>query len=81
MGENGNAWEICVQDNGIGIAPAYATKIFGIFKRLSRGNEGIGLGLALVKRIVERHGGRVWVESEEGQGSRFCFIWPGASKL
>jgi PAS domain S-box-containing protein len=78
IGGGGNVWQICVRDNGLGLAPVYATKIFGIFKRLTREGEGIGLGLALVKRIVERHGGRVWVESEQGQGSRFYFIWPGA---
>ena len=69
-------WQICVRDNGNGFSPVYATKIFEIFKRLSRSYEGIGLGLALVKRIVERHGGRVWVQSAEGQGCAFYFTWP-----
>ncbi len=73
-----SVWEIAMRDNGIGIAPAYSTKIFGIFKRLSRSYEGIGLGLAVVKRIVERRGGRIWVQSEEGQGSTFHFTWPAA---
>jgi len=71
-------WELCVRDNGIGIAPAYSDRIFEIFKRLSRAHEGIGLGLALVKRIIERHHGRIWVQSEEGQGSAFYFTWPAA---
>ncbi len=63
-----------VRDNGIGIDPAYHQKVFGLFERLDAADEGTGIGLALVKRIVEMHGGRVWVESEGlGQGSTFCF--------
>ena len=66
---------ICVvQDNGIGIAPTYHEKVFGLFERLDPGSEGTGIGLALAKRIVEVHGGRIWVESEGlGSGSTFCF--------
>jgi PAS domain S-box-containing protein len=67
-----------VQDNGIGIDPHYHDEVFGLFKKLDPGVEGTGAGLAIVKRIVKVHGGRVWVESEgEGQGSTFCFTLPG----
>ena len=63
-----------VQDNGIGIDERYHETIFGLFNKLEARSEGTGIGLALVKRIVEVHGGRVWVESEgAGKGSRFCF--------
>ena len=63
-----------VNDNGIGIDPLQHERIFGLFKKLDAESAGTGVGLALVKRIIEVHGGRVWVESEaEGTGSRFCF--------
>jgi signal transduction histidine kinase len=66
-----------VQDNGIGVAPQYREKIFGLFEKLDPAVEGTGVGLAIVKRIVEIHGGRVWVESEgTGFGSTFCFTLP-----
>ncbi|ONN64287.1 ATP-binding protein [Herbaspirillum sp. VT-16-41] len=67
----------CVRDNGMGIAPAYLDKMFIAFQRL-HGNAapGEGIGLALVKRVVERHGGRIWVESVEGQGSCFYVALP-----
>ena len=65
---------ITVSDNGIGIEPEFHDKVFGLFARLDPKVEGTGIGLALVKRIVEVHGGRVWVESAgAGQGSTFCF--------
>lgn len=66
-----------VADNGIGIKPEHAERIFGVFRRLhhDRG-DGSGIGLAICKRIVERAGGRIWVESELGQGARFCFTLP-----
>ena len=67
-----------VSDNGKGIDPRHHEKVFGLFNKLDGDSEGTGVGLALVKRIVEVHGGRVWVESEgEGTGSRFCFTVPG----
>jgi signal transduction histidine kinase len=67
-----------VKDDGIGIAPQYLEKIFGIFKKLDQSSPGVGIGLAMVQRIVEKSGGRVWVESEgSGKGSCFCFTLPG----
>jgi signal transduction histidine kinase len=65
-----------VRDNGVGIAPEHFERIFGLFNKLDATSEGTGVGLALVKRIVEIHGGRVWVESQYGQGSSFLFTLP-----
>jgi signal transduction histidine kinase len=62
-----------VKDNGIGIAPEYRERIFGLFNKLDARSDGTGIGLALVKRIIEVHGGRIWVESEIGKGSTFYF--------
>ncbi|MBK5276157.1 MAG: Cache 3/Cache 2 fusion domain-containing protein [Desulfuromonadales bacterium] len=65
-----------VRDNGMGVDPRYTEKIFGLFEKLDPTSEGSGLGLALVKRIVEVHGGRTWVDSEGiGRGSTFCFTF------
>jgi PAS domain S-box-containing protein len=65
-----------VRDNGIGIAPEYHDRIFGLFNKLDTRTEGTGIGLALVKRIVEVHGGRIWVESAMGRGATFYFTLP-----
>ena len=67
----------CVEDNGIGIAPEHQEEIFEMFYELEpEKRKGDGLGLTIVKRIIDRHNGGIWVESEKGKGSKFCVSLP-----
>src|SRR5262249_23105388 len=74
----GRRWEFSVADDGVGIAREFADKIWGLFQTLERRDkvESTGIGLSVVRKIVESHGGKAWVESELGRGATFKFTWP-----
>lgn len=80
--EKDGQWVCCLEDNGIGIAPEYRQQIFGLFQRLHTQDTypGSGIGLATCKKILELHGGSIWVESQPGAGSRFYFTLPAPQR-
>jgi len=80
VADDGEAWHFAVQDNGIGMKTEEAERVFTMFQRLHTREEypGLGVGLAVCRRIVKRHGGRIWVESSPGAGATFHFTLPKA---
>ena len=77
----GSAWVVSIEDNGIGVDPRHRHKLFGLFEKLHPDSEGSGVGLALAKRIIDVHGGKIWIDSPgEGHGTRVKFTLPGTKK-
>jgi signal transduction histidine kinase len=74
---DGERWVVSVRDNGVGVDPADSTRIFGMFSRADARADGVGIGLAVTRQVVEAHGGRIWVEAADGGGSSFRFTLPG----
>jgi signal transduction histidine kinase len=74
--QGNEGWVVTVRDNGVGVNPDHASRIFGMFARVNGDTEGTGIGLAVCRRVVEAHGGRIWVEPAEGGGSAFRFTLP-----
>ncbi len=75
---DGARWELTVADNGAGIAPELSDQVWGMFQTLERrdARESTGIGLSVVRKLVERHGGRAWVEPGAGAGATFKLTWP-----